>query len=61
MPWGPISHNYFCAPLRPCLSRLHNGVHDRLSDLDNCNFVDSDAEGISACFETFGKADIERL
>ena len=31
------------------------------SDLDNCNFVDADAAELPACFESFGKADVETL
>ncbi|CAM9294633.1 unnamed protein product, partial [Ectocarpus fasciculatus] len=30
-------------------------------DLNNCNFVDSDAADLPACFESFGKTDIETL
>ncbi|CAM9762380.1 unnamed protein product [Ectocarpus sp. 13 AM-2016] len=30
-------------------------------DLNNCNFVDSDAADLPACFESFGKTDIEIL
>lgn len=31
------------------------------SDLNNCNFVDADAADLPACFDSFGKTDIEML
>ncbi|CAB1119192.1 unnamed protein product [Ectocarpus sp. CCAP 1310/34] len=56
------------AGINPCFDSTNDDYRCQPSvdqpayiDLNNCNFVDSDAADLPACFESFGKTDIETL